>query len=326
MPAGRRFALRTAMPSNDAARPRVGVLAGWGQYPLVVSQALSRQGYAVYVLGIKDHADPELSRHCQAFAWCGLGQLGLARRFFRRHGVSQLTMAGKIHKVSLFEPGMLWRHLPDWRGACRFYDFIVSRKMDGKDDTLLSAIVAEFGLDGAHFAPATDFAPELLVNYGLLTRRAPTASEQQDIEFGWQLAKEMGRLDIGQSVCVKKRAVLAVEAIEGTDACIRRAGALCTAGGFTVVKTAKPQQDMRFDVPTIGLGTLEGMLAAGARVLAIEAEKTILLDRDRVIALANREGLAIVALADQGQYAAEPVPAVAGPPPTAVGPQQTEAA
>jgi hypothetical protein len=137
---------------------------------------------------------------------------------------------------------------------------------------------------------------ELLARPGQLTRRGPTASEQRDIEFGWSLAKEIGRLDIGQSVAVKGRAVIAVEAVEGTDACIRRAGEFCPQGGFTVVKVAKPQQDMRFDVPTIGLGTIESLIVANASLLAIEAGKTIVVDQAAVIALANQHGLAIVSL------------------------------
>jgi hypothetical protein len=136
----------------------------------------------------------------------------------------------------------------------------------------------------------------LLVKKGRLTRRGPSSVQTDDIRFGWQLAKEMGRLDVGQSVAVKNRAVLAVEAVEGTDQCIRRAGDLCPAGDFTVVKVAKPQQDMRFDVPTVGLGTLESMVAAGARVLAVEADRTILIDREEFLDFANRNKLIIVAL------------------------------
>lgn len=145
-------------------------------------------------------------------------------------------------------------------------------------------------------SPATDFTPQLLAQAGQLTRRAPSAAQRQDIEFGWTLAKEMGRLDIGQSVAVQGRAIIAVEAVEGTDACIHRAGELCPQGGFTVVKVAKPQQDMRFDVPTIGLGTIESLIAAGAGALAIEAGKTIILDQAQAVSLADRHGLAIVAL------------------------------
>ena len=130
----------------------------------------------------------------------------------------------------------------------------------------------------------------------MLTRRNRPSSEEADIAFGWELAKEMGRLDVGQSVAVKEKAVLAVEAIEGTDRAIARAGELCRAGGFVVVKVAKPQQDMRFDVPTIGCTTIETMHRAGGRVLAIEAGKTIIIDQDKTIALANRYGITIVAL------------------------------
>jgi DUF1009 family protein len=164
----------------------------------------------------------------------------------------------------------------------------------------LLSIIAEFERDGMTFASALDFCPELLVKNGILTRRAPTLAEQKDIEFGWALAKEMGRLDVGQSVAVKEMAALAVEAIEGTDRCIERAGQLCKAGGWTLVKVAKPQQDMRFDVPTIGVTTIENLHRARARVLAIEAGKTILLDQPEVVALADRYALSIVALGKRG--------------------------
>ena len=206
-------------------------------------------------------------------------------------------MVGKIFKVRLFERWRWLRHLPDLRTIRMFLPHFWTRKKDCRDDSLLRPIVEEFAAEGIRFAPATDYAPELLVKEGQLTRRGPTAWQQKDIEFGWQMAKEMGRLDIGQSVAVKDQAVLAVEAVEGTDECIRRAGALCRAGGFTVVKVAKPQQDMRFDVPTIGLGTLETLHAAGGKVLAVEAGRTIFLDQDAVIEFADRNGLVIVAVA-----------------------------
>jgi DUF1009 family protein len=170
-------------------------------------------------------------------------------------------------------------------------------RKDNKDDTLLLSLIDEFARDGLSFASALDFCPELLVKTGILTRRAPSPKEEADIAFGWELAKEMGRLDVGQSVCVIERSVLAVEAIEGTDQAILRAGALCPRGGVVVVKVAKPQQDMRFDVPTVGCQTIESMQKAGARVLAIEADKTIVIDQDQTVALADRYGIAIVARA-----------------------------
>ena len=154
--------------------------------------------------------------------------------------------------------------------------------------------------------PATDFAPELLVKEGRLTKRNLTEPQQLDIEIGWQVAKQMGKLDIGQSVAVKNQTILAVEAVEGTDRCIQRAGELCRSGGFTIVKVAKPQQDMRFDVPTIGVKTLETMIAAGGKVLAIEAGRTIILDEPQVVDFANRHKLTIVAIDPEKAAAARP--------------------
>ena len=169
---------------------------------------------------------------------------------------------------------------------------------DRTDDTMLGTIVEAFAKRGIEFAPATDFAPELLVKYGQLTGNRLTPGQRRDIEFGWQLATEIGRMDIGQSVAVKGRAVLAVEAVEGTDECIRRAGQLCPAGGFTIVKVAKPQQDMRFDVPTVGVGTLRVMAETGAKVLAVEADRTILIDQAEFVRFAQKNRISVVAVRD----------------------------
>ena len=165
-----------------------------------------------------------------------------------------------------------------------------------KDDTLLLAVIREFERDHIRFESALDYCPELLVKHGFLTRRKPSTAQWRDIRFGWDIAKEMGRLDIGQTVVVNDTAVIAVEAIEGTDAAIRRAGTLCRRGGFSVVKVAKPQQDMRFDVPTVGMQTIQSMHESGGRVLAIESDKTIVLDQEETVALADKLGIAIVAL------------------------------
>jgi DUF1009 family protein len=207
-------------------------------------------------------------------------------------------MAGKIRKLTMHTPWRLLRLLPDWRGLRFWYGRF---RPDNRDDTLLLGVIDEFAADGLQFASALDLCPELLVRAGILTTSRPTPAEEADLEFGWSLAKEMGRLDVGQSVVVKERAVLAVEAIEGTDQAIARAGELCRSGGFVVVKVAKPQQDMRFDVPTVGRSTVETMQRAGGRVLAIEAGKTILIDAEETLALANQCGISIVALASPGQ-------------------------
>jgi len=290
---------------NDRPR-RVGLMAGWGRYPLIVAETLKRQGCEVYCLGTLDHADPRLAEVCDDFRWLGLGRFGSAIRYFKRHGVSEATMAGKIHKVVLFRPWRWLMHRPDLRTIRMFSSHFLTRRKDCKDDTLMRTVVDEFASEGIQLGPATDYAPGLLVEQGCLTRRGLSAGQQQDVEFGWEIAKEMGRLDVGQSVAVKDAAVMAVEAIEGTDECIRRAGTLCKAGGFTVVKTAKPQQDMRFDVPTIGRRTLETMVEAGAAVLAVEAGRTIVLDRPELIEYANQNKLVIVALENPGSERLRP--------------------
>lgn len=285
----------------------MGLIAGWGRYPIAVAQELKRQGRRVVCVGLRDHADGVLRDICDVYKSHGLAQLGGAIRTLRRHRVRTATMAGKVHKTLLFQRFFLVKHRPDWEAVRTFFPHFVTRTADRKDDTLLGAVVQAFARHGITMTPATDFVPELLVKPGILTHRRPTPAQCKDIEFAWQIAKDIGRLDIGQSVAVKGRAVLAVEAVEGTDRCIQRAGELCESGGFSVVKVAKPQQDMRFDVPTIGLGTLETLLQAGGTVLAVEAEKTILVDEPAVMAFANQHGLAIVAVHDRG--AATLVPA-----------------
>ncbi|MCA9205949.1 MAG: UDP-2,3-diacylglucosamine diphosphatase LpxI [Pirellulaceae bacterium] len=290
----------TSVDVHDVANSGepIGLLAGWGRLPIQVARTLKHEGHRVFCLGIKDHADAALADICDDYCEVGVARLGAQIRYFRRRGVRLATMAGKIHKTLLFHRFYWLKHFPDWRCVMAFYPHFITRTKDRKDDTMLLAVVDAYAHSGIRFAPATDFAPELLVKAGLLSGSPLTKSQHQDVEFGWQLAKEMGRLDVGQTVTVKGRAVLAVEAVEGTDACIRRTGELCPAGGFTMVKVAKPQQDMRFDVPTIGCGTIEQLAAAGGRVLAIEAHKTIILDEPEVVRLANRHGISIVAVED----------------------------
>ncbi len=282
-------------------RQPIGLLAGWGDFPVVIARALKRQSYEVYCLGLKGHTDERLAEVCDDFRWNGLCKLGASIRYFRRRGVRVATMAGKYPKLKLLQPRAFLKNLPDWRAVRRFAPLILARRGNLKDDTLLTELLAEYALDGIEFRPPTDFVPEVLVRFGQLTRRGPSDTQRKDVEFGWDVAKEMGRLDVGQTVVVKNRAVLAVEAIEGTDECIRRAGQLCPGGDFTVVKVAKPQQDMRFDVPTIGRHTLENIIRSGGRVLAVEAGKTIIVNEPEVLELANRHRLIVVALRQDGQ-------------------------
>src|SRR5437588_12382604 len=272
--------------------PPVGLLAGSGRFPMVFAERARGLGIPVVCVGIRNEAPPELASLVQSFYWAGVARLGRMIRCFKREKVQRIVMAGKIRKNVMHTPWRILTLLPDLR-TIRFW---YSRRRDNRDDTLLLGAIREFAMDGMHFESAIDLCPELLVSAGILTRRQPSIREQNDVAFGWELAKEMGRLDVGQSVAVKERAVLAVEAIEGTDKASPRTGEYCRSGEFVVVKVAKPQQDMRFDVPTIGVSTIETMHRAGGRVLALEASKTIILDQEETVELANRYGISIVAI------------------------------
>jgi hypothetical protein len=282
---------RSALPVPRSQEP-IGLLAGWGNFPILFAKKARSLGIPVVCVAIRNEASPELAGLVERFYWNGMARMGSAIRKFKRAGVRRAVMAGKIHKVSMYQPWRWLYYLPDWRFLKFWY---LRGRRDNKDDSLLLGIINEFAADGIRFESALDLCPELLVSEGQLTRRAPSAREEQDIAFGWMLAREMGRLDVGQSVAVKERAVLAVEAIEGTDQAILRAGQLCRSGGFVVVKVAKPQQDMRFDVPTVGCSTVESLHRAGGRVLAIEADRTIVIDQAQTVALADRYGISIVA-------------------------------
>ncbi len=284
----------SSLPS--AEQEVFGLVAGWGKFPLEVARRLQVAGKRVCCVALAGHASEELRDWCDEFQVFGLGRMRAQTKFLRRHGVRRATMAGKVFKTRLLEKFAFFRHRPDWLFWRYFYKQFVTGTENRNDDTMLLTVTRLYHDQGIEFVPATDLAPELLIKEGVLTRRSPTAAQMRDVRLGWELAKAMGGLDVGQSVAVKGRAALAVEAIEGTDECIRRAGTLCPVGGFTVVKVAKPQQDLRFDMPTIGEGTIRTMAEAGAAVLAVEADMTIILDKEAVLKLADSLNIAIVAL------------------------------
>ena len=282
--------------SHDPREP-IGLLAGWGRFPLAVAEKARAAGLPVVCVGLRGMAAPELEGLVTRFFWARIGQLGRMIRCFRKAGVRRAVMAGKVQKANiLHKPWKAITLVPDARLVVAWLRH--RRQRDNRDDSVMLSFIDEFARDGIRFESALDLCPELLVTPGVLTRRRPTAAEERDIAFGWELARAMGRLDVGQSVAVKERAVLAVEAIEGTDRMILRAGEFCRAGGFVVVKVAKPSQDRRFDVPAVGTSTVETLRRAGGRVLAIEAGQTILLDQAETVASADRYGLSIVALSE----------------------------
>jgi UDP-2,3-diacylglucosamine hydrolase len=280
-----------------ASKPGViGLIACAGRFPVVVAEKAREVGVPLVCIGLKGMADPKLAEICHEFHWLNRLSLGFVSKTFLKAGVQRWTMAGKFHKRILFQP---WRWLQLWPDYRLIRLWFNRNRVDNADDNLLLAIIEEFKRDGLDCVSALDLCPELLVAEGVFTKRKVSAKEEKDVQFGWGLAKQMGGLDVGQSVMVKDRAVLAVEAIEGTDKAILRAGELCGNTPFVVVKVAKPNQDMRFDVPTVGRTTIESMKAAGAKVLAIEAGKTIFIDEKETIELANRYEISIFAIPEE---------------------------
>jgi len=260
------------------------LIAGNGDFPLAFAKAAREKGLQVVAVAHEGETKPELEQLVDRIVWVKVGQLGKLIKAFKDQQVSDVLMAGGIKKTRLFGGG-----LPDMRALA-----LLARMVHKKDDSLLRAVAEELESEGITVRESTMYLDNLLAKPGVLTRRKPARDEEEDIEFGWHMAKEIGKLDIGQTVVVKDQAVLAVEAIEGTDEAIRRGGRLCGQGAV-VVKICKPQQDLRFDLPAIGIETLKTMAGVRASCLAIEAGRTIVLDREAVIAEADRAGITIVA-------------------------------
>ncbi|AWI09651.1 DUF1009 family protein [Ereboglobus sp. PH5-10] len=277
---------------------RIGIIAGIGLYPVELAKLLKNKNYEIYCAAIRDHALPEIAKYCVEYQPMGLGQFGKAIRFFKKHNITSVTMAGGVKKRLLFSADFLWKHFPDFYTARIFSQHILSKQKSQGNDSLLMRCVEAFELQGIHITAATDYAPELIMKQTTLTKRRPSSSEWKDIQYGWKVAREIGRLDIGQSVAVKNQSIIAVEALEGTDGCISRAGSLCPSGGFTIIKIGKPNQDMRFDVPYFGVETLKNLVASGACVLAMEAGKTVTVEAQECADFADKNDLCVVFVED----------------------------
>jgi DUF1009 family protein len=264
---------------------KIGLIAGNGAFPIAFARAAKQKGLRVIAVAHEGETVPELAQWVDAIFWIKVGQLGKLITIFKEQNVTDVLMAGGIKKTRLFGGAM-----PDMRGLA-----LLARMIHRKDDSLLRAVAEELESEGITVRESTLYLDNILAPAGVLTKRKPSADEQQDIAFGWHMAKEVGKLDIGQTVVVKDRAVLAVEAIEGTDEAIRRGGRLCGRGAV-VVKICKPQQDLRFDLPAIGMQTIKTMQEVKASCLAVEAGKTIIFDRETIAAEADRAGIALVAV------------------------------
>ncbi|MBA3016214.1 MAG: UDP-2,3-diacylglucosamine diphosphatase LpxI [Proteobacteria bacterium] len=270
------------MPSD-----RIGIIAGGGQFPLLFAQAAKARGREVVVVGHRNETDSALEVIADIFCWVKLGQLGKIIKFFKTHGVSEAAFLGTITKTRIFSDVM-----PDLKGLTLW------NKIDIKhDDSILRAIATALEEEGIRVVESTLYLRELLFPCGILTKKKPSSAQMDDIRFGWRVGREIGRLDIGQCVVVRDSTVLAVEAIEGTDAAIKRGGAL-GRGKAVVVKMKKPDQDFRFDLPATGPKTIDSMIEAQAAVLAVEAGQSLLFDRDEVLMKANKAGIVIVGLVE----------------------------
>lgn len=304
---------------------RYGLIAGNGKFPFLVAEGARRAGVSLAVAAIYEETDPELEQVSDRFTWVGIGQLGKMIRFFKSEGVDKAIMAGQVKHVQIFS-----RTVPDARMLK-----VLLKLPRRNTDALIGAVADELSSEGIELIDSTCFLQDYLPAAGTLSRRQPDARESEDIEYGLEIAREIARLDLGQTIVVRGKACVAIEAMEGTDETIRRAGALIhghrnagqsdtesekragtkhsgrlsnlaaslmrgqrpelKGGRLTVVKIAKPNQDMRFDVPVVGVPTIEAMIEAGATCLCLSAGKTLMFDRDEMIGLANESEIAIVA-------------------------------
>jgi len=260
----------------------IGLIAGGGQFPLMAAQAARKQGLRVVAVALLGETDTALSEEVDHIVWIKLGQLGRLIKAFKKHGVRNALMAGGIRKRRMFEIR------PDLRALS-----VVSKLAVFHDDDILRALARELAGEGIEIVSSISYLPQLLAPPGCFTKRRPSKTEKEDIQFGWKVAAKLGELDIGQCVVLRKKTVLAVEAIEGTDETILRGGKLAREKAV-VVKTSKPGQDLRFDVPSVGLETIKVMSRVNASVLAIEAEKSLLFDKPDMIEYANRAGITII--------------------------------
>ena len=267
----------------------LGLIAGKGQFPSLISQGAAKLGIDVVAVGFDGFTDERLGEEVRELRLLKLGQLEKLIKFFRSRGVNRIVLAGAIHKPSALQLR------PDFR-AMR----LVMRLSSRNDSSLLRALAQELEGEGMEVVSPLEYVPELVMPEGLLTRREPTQREREDIAFGWGLAKELGRLDVGQCLVVQDRVTVAVEAIEGTDETLRRAGKLLKKPGGVVVKIFKPGQDLHIDQPSIGLQTIEVMRESGLTCLAAEAGRSLFFDRKESLALADRTGICVLGINSSG--------------------------
>lgn len=263
---------------------KLGLIAGNGRLPVAIATEARRSGHHVFAVALDPLADKEMDSAADEVRRISVGKLGTIIDALKKSGVKNVVMAGKVPKSLIYKS----RIVPDLRAMKLLFSL-----KDRSDDSILLAITGELEKEGLTIVNTSDFSKGMMAPEGVITRTLPTETEWKDITFGWGIAKEIGGLDIGQTIVVKDRAVMAVEAIEGTDEAIRRGGRLAVSGAV-IIKVSKPNQDMRFDVPVVGPETLKIMKEVKARVLALESKKTIIVDREAMTAEADGAGISIV--------------------------------
>jgi len=271
----------------------LGLIAGEGVFPLLVARGARAAGRRVVCVGLAGNAWKELPGEVDEFAWAGVARVGRWIRILKRSGCHEAIMVGRVQKAKMYQHLAVVRNLPDWR-TLRLW----MRKLrhDKRPGTVLAAVTAELASEGIILIDSTRYCAEHLASDGVMTDRQPTEAQWQDIRFGWELCATISKLDIGQAIAVLNRDVIAVEALEGTNAMIERAGTLCRKRGWTLIKVANTTGDMRVDVPAIGTTTIEALRSAGASCVVLEAGKTILLEKPKVLELADRYRIAVVGL------------------------------
>ncbi|MDQ3711681.1 MAG: UDP-2,3-diacylglucosamine diphosphatase LpxI [Acidobacteriota bacterium] len=267
---------------------KFGLIAGNGKFPFLVVEGAKKQGASLAVVAIKEETDERIGEIAEKIIWVGIGQLGKMISFFKQESVERVIMAGQVKHVQIFSGA-----LPDLRMIRMLWNL-----PQRNTDALIGGVADEMRREGIELIDSTYFIQDKLAKEGVLTKRKPDETERGNVRYGLRIANEIARLDLGQTIVVRAKACVAIEAMEGTDAVIKRAGELAR-GKLTVVKVAKPNQDMRFDVPVVGVPTIEEMIKAGATCLCLTAQKTLIFDEEEMLRLANRNKISIIAAASE---------------------------
>ena len=274
----------------------LGLIAGEGIFPLLVARGARAAGRKVVVAAFGGSAWPELRGEADSFTWVGVARIGQWERVLRAHGCREAILVGRVAKEKIYNRWRWFQYIPDLRSIWLWFRYL---RRDKRDQAVLRVIDRELNSKGITLIDQTTYCAEHLASPGLMTQTEPTEKQWGDIRFGWDLCQTLSRLDIGQALAVVDKNVIAVEAVEGTNAMIERAGLLCRVGGWTLIKVANAHRDMRLDVPTVGTTTIEKLHAGRATALVLEPGKTIMLEKGKVLELANRYGIAIVGYVSQ---------------------------